>query len=50
MSETQYPNNIMKNQNYIAPSIEVLEVMIEKGFAVSDESSATITDWDSANF
>ena len=40
----------MKNQNYIAPSIEVLEVMIEKGFAVSDESSVTITDWDSANF
>jgi hypothetical protein len=40
----------MKNQNYIAPSIEVLEIVLEKGFAVSGDSSATITDWDSANF
>lgn len=40
----------MKNQNYIAPSFEVLEIALEKGFAVSGDPSATITDWDSANF
>jgi hypothetical protein len=40
----------MKNQNYIVPSIELLEITLEKGFAVSENSSATITDWDSGNF
>jgi hypothetical protein len=40
----------MKNQNYIVPSIEVLEITLEKGFAASEDSSATITDWDSGNF
>ena len=40
----------MKNQHYVAPSIEVLEITLEKGFAVSGDSSVVITDWDSANF
>ena len=40
----------MKNQNYIVPSIEALEITLEKGFAASGDSSATITDWDSDNF
>ena len=49
MSETTF-NIKMKNQNYIVPSIEVLEITLEKGFAASGDSSATITDWDSGNF
>ena len=40
----------MKNQNYIVPSIELLEIALEKGFAASGDSSATITDWNSDNF
>lgn len=40
----------MKTQNYIAPEIEILEITIEKGFAASGDSSATITDWESGNF
>ena len=40
----------MKNQNYIVPSIEILEIALEKGFAASGDSFATITDWDSGNF
>lgn len=40
----------MKNQNYTVPSIEVLEITLEKGYAASGDSSATITDWDNGNF
>lgn len=40
----------MKNQNYIAPEIEVLEIEVEKGFAASGDSSAPITDWEYGNF
>ena len=27
----------MKNSNYVAPEIEILEVNVEKGFAASNE-------------
>jgi hypothetical protein len=35
---------------YEAPQVRVVLARVEKGFAVSGDSSATITDWDSANF
>lgn len=41
----------MKKLEYIAPSIEELDVIIEKGFASSGgTSSAPINGWDNGNF
>jgi len=35
---------------YNAPQIEVLEVALEQGFALSDSTSTTINDWEVGNF
>lgn len=41
----------MKKRDYIAPKIDVLEIIIEKGFASSGgTSSAPINGWDNGNF
>lgn len=40
----------MEKQVYTSPTINVLDVKIEQGFAASGDSSATITDWGSGNF
>ena len=35
---------------YNAPQIEVLEIVLEQGFALSDSASTTINDWEVGNF
>lgn len=35
----------MEKQTYIAPEIEVLEIAIEKGFALSDPTEKEPLDW-----
>ena len=36
----------MKNENYESPLVEVVEVEIEKGFAISDVDSKNTEDFD----
>lgn len=34
-----------KELNYVAPDLEVIEVMVEAGFATSKEVGGSTTDW-----
>ena len=40
----------MKKQVYLSPQMEVLEVALEQGFALSESTSTTINDWEVGNF
>ena len=35
----------MKKLNYVSPEIEIMEIVIEKGFATSPEQALIISEW-----